>query len=248
MKNLDGYRTVLRSTDLIQAMTINPDIKYKLFVMPESQFIYCIAFDVLKDPELFKQLLEQYPIYDSKEGHMVAEHIGAYRQRFSPKEFEPILQVWSNAMNRIYNQEILFNAYDWQLSTSTYIVGLTETLPPHHDYPTIAANLYLSEHMEKAGTAFYKLKMDGEVYYNYSSIPSDKLDRFNEIDRWTLDQKYPWKPYEPNEFWEVYHVIPGFYNTAYIVDGDYFHHGIYDEQHWDENNPRKTLVSFKWNR
>ena len=235
------------TTDAISALAINKHFSFSKNIISESKMEYCMLDNILYQPDLFVDLLKKYPVFNfDPEYWSSASHIPGFRQRIANRDLLPLIKLWSNAYFAIKNKSFPF-IFDWHCATNIYVKDMKINLIPHVDGDSFVSNMWLMKNMSNCGTGFYKLKMNGKEYYRFSTMTPNEKTQYLEIDSELRKKPYPWRPWEPNEYWELYATIPSIYNSSLLYEGDFFHQGIFDEKNWPENIIRYSLVSFLWN-
>jgi hypothetical protein len=228
------------------AMTRSAHIAYKYDQLPVSGMPYCIASNVLKDPELFIQLLKQYPATESDPRFWAgsAHHIG-YKQSLHAQTFLPLLSMWRVAFKEMFPEVDLDDhktAASWSVTTNIYSKEMHPAFIPHHDGGRVS-NLWLSKGLEHFGTGFYRLKMDGKYFYHVKELTKYNRTRYGVTNRKLLESLSTARFWEENDNWELYAALPAVYNSALIYDGNWFHAGLGIPEEWPEKKIRYSLIS-----
>ena len=216
------------------AIQINDKLSYE-YKKTESGMEYCIIRNILKNPDDFMHFIKKHPAF----GGSIKVSSPGFRQLFSPIEFNPIMQIYSFVHAKLHNvQQPTVNK--WVCCSNIYYDGMTGNPKPHNDGTTSAANLWLSNSMYDAGTAFYKMHLDGKTYYNSNELTPEA---FHILLKNARDQEQ-WYAFDKDEHWEKYDIIPAEYNSAVIYNGQYFHNAYYDPKKYNEHIIRYSFVSF----
>lgn len=239
-----GFVSVRSFKEMEAALTINPAISLEQKITNGTP--YMLAKNVLSNPDAFVELLKEYPAYDySEKIWLTPGHIYGYRQRIDSIEVAPLIHMWHIMYARLSGIITPFSVRDWFTATNIYNADTKVNMLPHHDAAktSYVGNLCLSKGIPSAGLGFYALKIGEKRFTKFSDLNEEEVKRFNEIDNECRSKPYPWKPWKPNPYWELYLTLPNDNNTSYLYDGNYFHQGIYDDEH--RKQLRYSLISFR---
>lgn len=240
-----GFKSVYSTDEAIRVFSRHPDMSLIRRTASEGGMEYFIVSNMLQFPDEFVKFAMQFPIHNSgTDNWSTTQLIRSFRQRPNPREFFPLVDTWHRVMRPISSvpDNTIVDAYDWHMVGNVYIPGGKVNLIPHDDMGTLVGNLWLSKGMGTAGTAFYKLKLNGKEFYRRSELNEKENKQLADINNELAAKPYPWKPWEPNDYWKPYFLTPANYNSSVIYNGDYFHQGVYDE--FMHKDMRYSIVGF----
>jgi hypothetical protein len=229
------------------AMLRGKNIAYKYSTLPESNMPLCTVTNVLADPQLFIDLLKEYPAIESDSRYWggSSHHIG-YKQSLNAQNFLPMIAMWKPAFLEMFpeiNWEENSVVTKWNISTNIYSKEMHPAFMPHHDGGRVS-NLWLTRGLEHFGTGFYRLKMDGRFFYHVKELTQYMKTLYLVTNKRLLQDLSSARFWEENPNWELYAAVPAIYNSAVVYDGNYFHAGLGIPEEWPDKKVRYSLISF----
>ena len=234
----NGFVAVDRKEQL-EALQFNDDIRYE-YKINDYGMKYCVIRNVLKYPDKFITLLKRHPGY----GGSIQVTSPGFRQLLSPIEYSSLLNMYNNVCDALNGVKTNINVLRWVCCSNIFYNGMKGNPRPHPDGSNNASNLWLSQGMEKAGTGFYRLKIENSIYYNFKDVKQEHMKVFSSILQNNQKDIVPWFGFDKDEHWELYDVIPAEFNSAVIYNGNWFHNAYYEPKNWDSNKVRYSFVSF----
>jgi len=208
-----------------EATRLNSFARVKSFEV--EQLPYLVIDNLLQQPEKLLTYLNKFPAFDKdsfrKNGKIMSYAPGV--QQLVPSAY--LQQLTNYFTNILYSLIEKTFRIEWYTNILSPNMMVTETSRyPHIDNFDMAINIWLTKNEKGDGTAFYKTK-DG-VYYG-ESVKYDFVSEKESV----------WKPFEGNNDYEKYLVIPSTYNSAAVYNGKFYHSAYYIP---NENKERKSLV------
>ncbi len=188
-----------------KASEVNDTLKMKRH-HPTPYFFYYTIDNFLKTPHKFVEYMQHYP------AHSDFDYGG--RQHFTCNTIPELILAW----NKI-GQSLGYDLKPGSWITSSNIFWQDMKVKdsfnyPHSDFEFVAM-ISLSD--TKGGTGFY----------NFHGVPH--IDLFND-DEADLHEKHdrpkgyrPWRNFNGNDDWELYHVAETKFNRCVIYDARFFH-------------------------
>ena len=217
--------TVIDRDEFYEASKVNTDLKIIEHKVSDHLRYYTVD-NFLKSPHKFVQLLQKFPA-------LTGLTYGA-RQQFTPVELRNLILAYCGIGKQI---GLELNPKSWITSSNI----MWKDMPtkdhdwrPHNDFDVVGM-LWLTE--TKGGTGFY----------NFHKCPAFKmLDKDTEmlLDNEEFSREIrPWKTFEGNHEWELYHVAKTKCKSVILYNGDFFHspYPIFGKSY------RYNLVSFYQN-
>ena len=217
--------TVIDRDELYEASEINSNLEIVEHKVTNHLRYYTVD-NFLKRPHKFIPLLQKFPA-------LTGLTYGA-RQQFTPVELRNLILAYCGIGKQI---GLELNPKSWITSSNI----MWKDMPtkdhdwrPHNDFDVVSM-LWLTE--TKGGTGFYNfhgcpafkmLDKQGEMLLNNEEFPKEIR---------------PWKTFEGNHEWELYHVAKTKFNSLVFYNGDFFHspYPMFDKGY------RYNLVSFYQN-
>lgn len=217
---------VIDRDELYCSSEINPSVEI-VEHRPTQHFRYYTIDNFLKTPEKFIENLQKFPA-------LTGLTYGA-RQHFTPIELRNLILAYVEIGGAI---GLELNPRNW-ITSSNIMWDKMETRDedwkPHHDYDVVAM-LWLSN--TKGGTAFYN-------FHNcpcFKQLENSQLMKLRD-ENLSRSGCSPWKTFEGDNDWHLYHVAETKFNQVILYNGDYFHspYPKFDDSY------RYNLVSFYQN-
>lgn len=200
-----------------EALKINPNINPKIIEVKDTNMWYVSCEDVFVDLDRAVDFLRRFPAYK----RIVT--VPGSRQYFHPVEVEPLTLVVQDICRVMYpNNKFIKNKFSFGSIIANKDDQVYENCwYPHADFWTVACQVYLNEY--NGGTAFYKWR--GTTHHSETAehlAPNYHRD-LGFGGKYHTGKLKPWKKFEGDEDWELYHVIPGKPNSLAVFHGSYYH-------------------------
>jgi len=198
-----------------EALKINPNINPKIVEVENTNMWYVSCEDVFVDLDKAVSYLQRFPAYK----RIVT--VPGSRQYFHPVQIEPFTLLMKSICESMYPKNTFIRQ---KFSFGTIIANKDDRVYencwiPHADYHTVSCQAYLNEY--NGGTAFYKFRGSTHV------STADPVPHYHRDvglgGKYHTGELKPWKKFEGDEDWELYHVIPGKENSLAVFHGSYFH-------------------------
>ncbi|AFK66399.1 hypothetical protein SWPG_00151 [Synechococcus phage S-CBM2] len=217
---------VIDREELYSCSEINPSIEI-VEHRPTQYFRYYTIDNFLKTPEKFIEKLQQFPA-------LTGLTYGA-RQQFTPIELRNLILAYCEVGNAI---GLELNPRNWITSSNIMwdkMETKNEDWKPHNDYDVVAM-LWLTN--TEGGTSFYNFH-DCPCF---KKLENQQLMKLRE-ENLSRSGCAPWKTFDGDDDWKLYHVAETKFNQVIIYNGDYFHspYPKFDDSY------RYNLVSFYQN-
>lgn len=217
--------TVIDRDELYEASEVNNNME--IFEVKVTDHLrYYVIDNFLKTPDKFIQILQKFPALSGL-------FYGA-RQQFTPVELRNLILAYCDIGKAV---GLDLNPRTWITSSNIMWKDMptkNHDWRPHWDYDAVAM-LWLTN--TKGGTGFY----------NFHGCPAYKMLDENRMSLLQSEVRptdpEPWKTFDGNDDWQLYHVAETTFNSVIIYNGDFFHspYPKFDDGY------RYNLVSFYQN-
>jgi hypothetical protein len=215
---------------------LNENMTFELKETPEGGIQYVLIRNILKHPDDFVTFVKRHPAYGGK----LKTYIPGFRQFFSTTEFMFLHQFWSALYKKTTGKDTSF--WNWASCSNICYPGMVGDVEPHADLAPYVGSLWLMKDMPDTGTAFFKFKHDGKVYYNKHDLPKGMYET-SPIFKSDARSFRSWYDLEKNERYERIYVTGSEYNTAVFYSGHYFHNTTLRPDKYP-NKVRYSFLSF----
>jgi hypothetical protein len=216
---------IIDRDELYEASEVNKNLQIVEHKITEHLRYYTID-NFLKTPHKLITLLQKFPALSGLT-------YGA-RQQFTPVELRNLILAYCDIGKKIGLQ---LNPKSWITSSNI----MWKDMPtkdhdwrPHSDFDVVGM-IWLTD--TKGGTGFY----------NFHGCPASKMlddhgKKLHQNEKIPKEIK-PWKTFEGNNEWQLYHIAETKFNSVLLYNGDFFHspYPVFGKSY------RYNLVSFYQN-
>lgn len=199
----------------------------KLKSIEVEQLPYLVIDDLLQQPEKLLVYLEKFPALDKEDfrrNGKIISYAPGLQQLIPANYLQDLTSYFVDILYPLIGKKFRI---EWYTNIFSPDMMVTETSRyPHVDTFDMAINIWLTKNEEGDGTAFYKTR--NGVYYG-EPIKYD----------FKFEKESVWKPFEGNDDYEKYLVIPSKYNSAVVYNGKFYHSAYYIPK---QKRERKSLV------
>jgi len=197
--------TVIDRDELYEASEVNTGLEIVEHRITEHLRYYTVD-NFFKRPHKFIPLLQKFPALSGL-------FYGA-RQQFTPVELRNLILAYCDIGKAI---GLELNPKSWITSSNIMwkdMMTVNHDWKPHNDFDVVSM-VWLTD--TKGGTGFY----------NFHGCPAYKMLDQSRLMMLQSDERprepEPWKTFDGDHEWELYHVAKTKFNSVLFYNGDFFH-------------------------
>lgn len=217
----------------LKAVEINPETEL-VDVQIDGMNSFKMYRDFLKNPELFVEIMEQFPVI-STQWRKTGGFAPGWRQEIPPWAAATIVERIRKDVDfmpvRVFNN--IFTG-DMPMTSDSHLPHADVFTDPEGGLNVInfVFNLWMSHGI--GGTAFWKWK-------DKKYVTELTLEEYEELFPETEPTIVPWQNFRGNDEWKLDTIAPIEYNSCLIYDGGYFHSPFIPEESFLDEH-RYSLV------